>query len=109
MNHKNIPEDQLDKILTSLDDLEKADPSPFFQTRLKGKMTQTGRIAAFSFSTWLKPALIFPLLAALLVLNVITIVHKKQRDNIVATDAGSKNTSLVQQVAKDYDLSIITY
>jgi len=106
MNKNFLPENDIEAVLNSFDNMQRAEANPFFYTRLKAKMESRFGERGIAGISWLKPSLAFAVLALLVVLNVFTIVNKKSNSE----QEGSKNTTtLSEQVAKDYDLGNTTY
>ena len=104
MNSKQILESNIDATLNSLDGLQRAEPTPFFYTRLKARMDKAYSSKGIAGISWLKPSLAFSILTLLVVLNLVTIINKK-----TTTEQATTNGNVSQQVAKEYDLGITTY
>ena len=106
MNKKFLPQEEIDAVLNSLDDMQRAEANPFFYTRLKARMESRYSDKGIAGFSWIKPSFAFAVLALLVVFNVFTIINKK---NTAEQEGTKNNTTLSEQVAKDYDLSNSTY
>jgi len=62
MKKKSTIEAQVEASLASLDHIERAETDPYFYTRLKARMERR----TVRSPLWLKPALVFPVLALLI-------------------------------------------
>lgn len=102
---RNVPEQEVDAILDSLDGMQKAEPRPFFYTRLKARMEKEAAPQGLAGIKWLKPSLAFASLTLFVALNVVTIISHKGNTPTKRT----ADTDLVQQMAQDYDQSITAY
>ncbi|MES2773365.1 MAG: hypothetical protein V4722_04230 [Bacteroidota bacterium] len=106
MMKKHVSEQEIEDTLNSLDGLQRAEATPFFYTRLKARMEKELGAKGIAGIAWLRPSLAFSVLALFVALNVVTIINKKSapKSRVVTT-----NTTVTEQVAQDYDLSISTY
>ncbi|MFN8357056.1 MAG: hypothetical protein U0Y10_21560 [Spirosomataceae bacterium] len=69
---RNI-EYEIDQTLQSLDGIKRAEPRPFFYTRLNARMEQ--RLITAPKRSWLlRPSVVFSALAVVILLNVVTIL-----------------------------------
>lgn len=73
MEKKQRIQEEVEKTLNSLEGIKRAEPKPFFYTRLQAKMEQKLRPKA-SPSWSVRPVYVFATLAIVLMLNVVTIV-----------------------------------
>jgi hypothetical protein len=77
---KNI-EQKIDETLASLKDIERAEPNPFFYTRLKARMENTQAQLPLQIRWILNPSVIFSTLTLVLALNIVSIInYSKQKD-----------------------------
>ena len=68
---KNINK-QIEETLNSLDGVNRAEPRPFFYTRLEARMENESSISTYAVRK-LKPALLIPMLACSLLLSVASV------------------------------------
>lgn len=98
MKKEQIPQTRIDDILQSLDGIQRAEPQPFFYTRLQAKLDVPDETNNWR---WLsKPAFSFATLLLLLVLNIAMIssyLGAKKAD-------ASPTTSNIESFAKEYNL-----
>jgi len=96
MSKQSNRELDLEKILSSLDGLEKAEPAPFFYTRLQARMMRTENSVmqqVFSFVT--RPAFVLATGLFVLLLNGYILVNK-----IEEKEAATEETT--QMLAIEY-------
>lgn len=94
-------DEEIEKTLSSLDHLQKAEAPPFFYTRLQARLDKQERIKQPVWMLITKPAISFAAVALLLVLNVAMIVHYVRS---VKTTT-QQSSSGIQQFAEAYNLS----
>ncbi|MFT5885341.1 MAG: hypothetical protein ACI9IP_001801 [Arcticibacterium sp.] len=78
---KNRLNEEVQKTLNSLENVEAASAPDFFYTRLKARMENELSIQKSSFSWILKPAFVVPTLALVLAINVLTVRQFLKNDN----------------------------
>jgi hypothetical protein len=106
MEQKFLPEENIDAVLKSLDGVQRAEATPFFYTRLKARMERENSSKGIAGIVWLRPSMAFATLAIFVILNVVTIINKK---NELEKGLEKTTSTVAEQMAKDYDLSISTY
>ena len=94
---------KIGEILESLDNCKRATAPDFFYTRLKARMEQNTGTYITKKPFVLRPAFVFPVLAAILVINFFVIF---QRNNTLNSDASVFNEAeTFQTIAADYSLN----
>lgn len=93
-------EQEIDKIMASLDDIEQAKSRPFFYTRLEAKMQQR---YIPSTKIVLRPAFVWSFLALILVLNVGVMIHYSQKNN---TSKGQNASTFAQEYGLQIDTNL---
>lgn len=96
-------ERNIEKTISSIDDLQLIEAPPFFYTRLKARMEKGA--SPVGMGTKLRPALAMAGLALLIVLNVFTVMHlNKQTPPAAAKGQGSSPAS-IESFASLYGLN----
>lgn len=105
MKKKQRIQEEVEKTLNSLEGIKRAEPRPFFYTRLQAKMEQKLRPKARP--NWsVRPVYVFATLAIVLMLNVVTIVtftkssHQPQQnetDNFAKTYGLDSNGAMLSR------------
>lgn len=96
MKNQEEIERQIDETLDALAGIERAEPRPFFQTRLEARMQQ--RYAPLP-KFMVKPAFVWSFLALVVLLNVGVVIRYSQKTISEPQDAST--------FAKEYGLSAI--
>lgn len=93
-------EKQVQAALDSLDGIQRAEPQPFFYTRLMGRLQRDQRTIWETMGSFLaRPAVAFASLFLILLLNVFIVT---QRDN----EANSSLPAIVEEIKTDNDFVI---
>ncbi len=100
MEQDNI--NRADRILKSLDGLQKAGAPDFFYTRLSGKMQQLEPEPRRSFL--LRPVFVTAVLSVVLVLNVILLTQMNDQSGSKAT-VQPTSPATIESFAKAYDMN----
>ncbi len=106
MEKKFLHDEDIDAILDSLDGVQREEAAPFFYTRLKARMEREYSSNGIAGIVWLRPSMAFSILVIFVILNVVTIINRK---NESGKGSEKTTTTVAEQMAKDYDLSISTY
>lgn len=102
MNYKN---DRTEKIMTSLDGLQKAAAPAYFYTRLTGKMQQDMEVGRKT-TLLLRPAFAVGLLTVFLIVNIISIAQFTDQSKNKVTH--EKKQATIQTFAEAYGLNTTT-
>jgi hypothetical protein len=100
MDRGKFTQEEIEKIMQSTDAISRAEPAPFFYTRLQAKI-DSGRSSSNGF--WLlvtKPAVSLISLSLLLILNIAAISYYSKSSQQPAVE----NSSAIQKFAEEYDL-----
>lgn len=97
---KNIQQ-EVDKTLESIEDIQRAEANPFLFTRIKAKMQylqDNGWEKVFSFIT--RPAIAIAIVVLVMGINMLAVWGSGANENLAA-DTGSANVS---EIANEYNL-----
>ncbi len=100
MNTYKENSDRADRLLSSLDGIQPAEPAPFFYTRLRAKMQQQVQekpVAVFA----LRPALLAASLLLVFMLNILFLVKPVTRTN---REPQKPPATGIQAFAESYNL-----
>lgn len=94
---KNIDK-KIEETLNSLDGVNRAEPQPFFYTRLKARMENEAGVSAYAVRK-LKPALLIPMLACSLLLSVASVY------TVMSYDTQDSSLSSRENFIQEYSLN----
>lgn len=78
MNMKSQREEEVEKTLRSIDGLERANPNPFFSTRVEARLRQ--RLTPATPTTWVfRPAWVVASLGLVLALNLSAVIYVREQ------------------------------
>lgn len=99
MKNTDRVERKIDQTLKVLDDMQKAEPKPFFYTRLQARLQKQTEVGALP--RWvIKPALLWSGLVIIIVLNIgIAVNYSKNTDY-------NRNEQNASSFAEEYGLTI---
>lgn len=99
MFNDNKINNRIEEILNSLDGMQKAQPAPFFYTRLQASLSRTER-NIWEQATYFvsRPVIAFSMLSLVILLNLTVLLKQNQ-----ATTAASDQT--YQSVYEDFSLA----
>jgi hypothetical protein len=100
MERGKFTQEEIEKIIQSTDAISKAEPAPFFYTRLQAKIANS---SSSSNGFWLvvtKPAVSLVSLSLLLILNIAAVSYYSKSSQQPAAE----NSSAIQRFAEEYDL-----
>ncbi len=100
MERRKFTQEEIEKIVQSMDGLSRAEISPFFYTRLQARIDN----APPSNTIWsviMKPAVSLVTLSLLLILNIAAIRYY----STTSKQTTSEKFSPIQKFAEEYDLS----
>ncbi|MDP5122142.1 MAG: hypothetical protein NWQ46_11145 [Spirosomaceae bacterium] len=102
---KNIDK-KIEETLNSLDGMNRAEPRPFFYTRLKARMENEASVSTYAVRK-LKPALLVPMLACSLLLSVASVYTVLSYDT---QDASlSSRDAFIQEYGLNESVSTLNY
>lgn len=79
MNVNQRIDDEVEKTLRSLDGIERADPQPFFLTRVQARLDRRQSLAAVRTSWLFRPAYLAASLGVVLLINVGAVFYVHDR------------------------------
>jgi hypothetical protein len=94
---KNIDK-KIEETLNSLDGMNRAEPRPFFYTRLEARMENEASISTYAVRK-LKPALLIPMLACSLLLSVASVY------TVLSYDSQDSSLSSKDAFIQEYGLN----
>jgi hypothetical protein len=101
MESKNLPE-KIEQALQSLDGIQRAEPMPFFYTRLQARMQKEMEVESIGWLPVKKPVWLIATLFVFLVLNGIMIKQTAQLSN---KKQSTSETASLQSFASEYELN----
>jgi hypothetical protein len=89
MAQKRLTDRQVDEILDSLSGMEKAEPRPFFYTRLQARMSAETDMSAWGRAVALvsRPAVALGMLVVFLLVNGYILFNRVERDPLPAQES----------------------
>ena len=103
---KNIDE-KINETLNSLEGISRAEPKPFFYTRLKAKMEAQLQTSNSAMVRRLKPALLIPMLACSLLLSVASVYTVLNYDTQDSSLSG--RDAFIQEYGLNESVSTLNY
>lgn len=102
---KNIDK-KIEETLNSLEGINRAEPKPFFYTRLKARMENEVSVSAYA-ARKLKSTLLVPMLACSLLLSVASVFTALNYDNGSSTSLSSEEVFVQEYGLNDYGVTSI--
>lgn len=98
MFNENSKNQKIEEILNSLDGVQRAQPSPFFYTRLNARMTRIEKNVWEKITSFIaRPVVAFAMVTGVILLNLSVLINQKP------VTAASEQT--YQSVYEDYSLA----
>jgi hypothetical protein len=101
MESKNLPE-KIEQVLQSLDGIQRAEPMPFFYTRLHARMQKEKEVESIGWMPVRKPVWLIATLFVFLLLNGIMI---KQSARLSSNKHSTSETASLQSFASEFELN----
>jgi len=101
MERRKFTQEEIEKIVQSMDGVNRAEIAPFFYTRLQAKIDSASSPSNTIWSVIMKPAVSLVTLSLLLILNIAAIRYYSK----TSKQTTSEKSSPIQKFAEEYDLS----
>ena len=106
MNKQEQINKLIEEVLSSVDDVQRAEPRPYLLTRINARMSRRAE-SAWEKAGWFvtRPAVAFTGLCMILLVNTIVIISNKSSTPAVTTELAAQNTTdeFSYTVASIYD------